>query len=272
MMYRFAWLLILVFASLFMVAQAAAVEPVGELVPVQYIGTADGDTIVVIDHQGQLLRVRLLSVNAPELDEGTSAAFQSALSLCEIMEAALAVYIEHDNAALFDQYGQPMAWVWVDSAWDTGVQAPELVQLRLLAGENRSLYSACPSTRYAAILQQAILIGTPTPDYTSLEQQPKPEYPVLEPSIEITDFGWMWGLPRSNYVDCSWRVEITNRSQRNIEVTIQVQLLNDGGYELEEGYMFDAVVRPGVHGFTDEFMVEVAVANQISYAQASIED
>jgi endonuclease YncB( thermonuclease family) len=143
-------LIITAAALLLACAPALAIEPVAELVPVEYVRTIDGDTIVVLQ-DGEELRVRLLGIDAPELDSGEMAAFDAAGSLAGWLELAPAVYLEYDADAGHDAFGRELAWVWYDDAED-GRAVRRLANLQLVEFGLAWLYEDAQTSRYAAQL------------------------------------------------------------------------------------------------------------------------
>jgi len=100
---------------------AWALEPVGELSPVEYVRTIDGDTVVVVE-DAEELHVRLLGIDAAELHDGTSAAFIAAAVVALVLERSSTVWLEREEGNELDHYGRTLAWVWVR----TGAGAEEL--------------------------------------------------------------------------------------------------------------------------------------------------
>lgn len=93
-------------------AWAGETLPVGELVPVEYVRTIDGDTIVV-KRDGVEEHVRLIGIDAPELDEGKQEAFYAAQHMARECENAGMLFLEFDpEAGEKDVFGRTLAWVW----------------------------------------------------------------------------------------------------------------------------------------------------------------
>ncbi len=85
---------------------------------VEYESCVDGDTIW-IKMNDKSTKVRLLSINAPEIEHEESPADymgeESKNYVCNILENATKVEMEYDkNSKKEDKYGRTLAWIWVD--------------------------------------------------------------------------------------------------------------------------------------------------------------
>ena len=138
-------------------AQPPVLEPISELVPVEYVRTIDGDTIVVrLD--GEELHVRLLGIDAPEPREGTPEAFFSAGNLALMLSRSAAVNLEYDAAAGEDSSGRELAWVWYIGCKDPEWDEPDglyLANLEQVAAGYAELYPECKTERYRSALISA---------------------------------------------------------------------------------------------------------------------
>jgi len=85
---------------------------------VTYESCVDGDTIWV-NKDNESIKVRLLSINAPEVEhenkEAEPYANEAKEFVCNILENAKKIELEYDDASKKeDKYGRTLAWIWVD--------------------------------------------------------------------------------------------------------------------------------------------------------------
>lgn len=85
---------------------------------VTYESCVDGDTIWV-NKEGESIKVRLISINAPEIEHENNVAEEYANEakefVCNTLNSANKVELEYDNnSKKEDKYGRTLAWIWVD--------------------------------------------------------------------------------------------------------------------------------------------------------------
>ncbi len=111
----------------------------------------DGDTIEVETADGQALRIRLLGIDAPEIDHekygkmGDPYGEEAAKALGKLVNART-VFLEFDEKR-YDQYGRTLAYVWMSD----GQMANEAMVKQGLA---RSLFYK-PNLRYRSRIEDA---------------------------------------------------------------------------------------------------------------------
>ena len=108
----------------------------------------DGDTIIIRDHAGKRLRVRLTGIDAPESvaeDESRNTEEGRIASefLKELLKDTGTVYLEYD-VDRSDQYNRTLAYVWIKYE-DTYVMVNEII---LAAGHAKPVYIK-PNLKYA---------------------------------------------------------------------------------------------------------------------------
>lgn len=74
----------------------------------------DGDTLTVIINKEEI-KVRLLAVDAPEIDTNEAYSNEAKEFTCNILTNAKKIYLEYDkNSDKEDKYERILAWVWAD--------------------------------------------------------------------------------------------------------------------------------------------------------------
>jgi micrococcal nuclease len=116
------------------------------------VRVSDGDTVVVRDVRGSVLRVRLAGIDTPEL--GTAAAFRAALYTAELLEGARRIELEIEptahRTAAHDRYDRLLGWVWVTRADGREV----LLQEELLRAGLAELYTERKHGKYLQRLER----------------------------------------------------------------------------------------------------------------------
>lgn len=131
--------------------RSPATAPYG---PVPLVRVIDGDTIVVASNLGPRT-VRLLGVDAPELDSGDPFGLPAAAALSRMLGEGALLWLETDLAPE-DLYGRLLAYVYVPDdtgAWSvSGVRATQVNLAMVEAGWATPL-SIAPNTTYADLLE-----------------------------------------------------------------------------------------------------------------------
>lgn len=153
-MKRIATLLTLISLSFSAPAQD---QPVGQMfgpVPVQNI--IDGDTVVLWSNLGPRT-VRLIGIDAPELDARDPHGHAAAEHLRRLLPAGSSVWVETD-LALEDIYGRLLAYLYVEDpegSWQLGPHTLTQLNLRMVeAGWARTMEIA-PNTTYSDLFHTA---------------------------------------------------------------------------------------------------------------------
>lgn len=111
-----------------------------ERIPVTVLRYIDGDTTHFQTSDGQVLKVRYLLIDAPELNKRQPYAKEAADKVREILSNAQDLQLEYDIGEKQDHYGRHLCYVWADG---------KLVQEALAAaGLVMVRYVYPPNTRY----------------------------------------------------------------------------------------------------------------------------
>lgn len=98
----------------------------------------DGDSFHVRDSTGQRVEIRLVGINAAEMDSPQGAP-QRSYNLSQL-ESASFIRIEPEPSGPMDKHGRVLAWVWLDIP---GASAPQLLN------ENLVKYAGIPLFKHA---------------------------------------------------------------------------------------------------------------------------
>lgn len=123
-------------------ALSCASDAPGLATPCVVDRVADGDSFRCDDDT----RVRLIGIDAPELDQGPIGR-EARAALRRLMPAGDTVWLEQDVVGT-DQYGRILAYVWLTGG-DT------LVNERMLDDGWAVLYTVPPNVKYADLLRKA---------------------------------------------------------------------------------------------------------------------
>lgn len=90
---------------------------------VKFVRTVDGDTIIVIDENGEDKRVRMIGIDTPESvaaeeERNNEYGVMASDYTKKLLEDSDTLYLEYDIDA-DDQYDRILAYVWLDNVDDT---------------------------------------------------------------------------------------------------------------------------------------------------------
>lgn len=133
------------------------VEPIARLHgPVPLMRVVDGDTIVVESNIGPRT-VRLIGIDAPELESGERSGREAQAHLARLLEPGELLWLEFD-LGLEDIYGRLLAYVYVEDpegAWRIGPHRVTQVNLHMAqAGWARTMDIA-PNSTYSDLYEHA---------------------------------------------------------------------------------------------------------------------
>lgn len=116
-----------------------------------FVRVRDGDSLYVMSLQGELVELRLVGINAPELATPRGPASRDYAR--RLLEGASGLQVEPEPSGDTDKFGRVLAWVWLEH----GSGNRQLLNAEMLRARQAELFKhAKPQMKYYEELREAV--------------------------------------------------------------------------------------------------------------------